>query len=856
MESNRGPGVRRGVATLAILGVVAAALAGSQAAVADTAPVDPAEPVTYAADALPTVQIDGVAWDQAIAGNTVYVVGRFTTARPAGSAPGVNTVARQNMLAYNLTTGALITSFAPAFNAQITAVSASPDGSRVYVGGEFTQVSGVTRYRIAGFDTATGALLTAFAPAFNARVSAVKATNSAVYVGGVFSAVGSQSRVRVAEVNATNGAVLPFTARPDNGQVSAFALSPDGSQVVIGGRFTSVNGSSSPGYGLARLDAGTGAMLPLGVNGLVRDAGAKAAITNLNSDATRFYGTGYVSDNTVGDLEGAFAASWDTGELVWLEDCHGDSYDVFPINNVVYTVGHAHDCMNIGGFPPTTPLTYHYGNAFTNFVTGTIARNTLGAYHNWQGKPCPTLLTYFPTFVAGTFTGQSQATWTVTGNADYLVYGGEFPTVNGAGQQGLVRMATKAIAPNKRGPRISGAAFDPVVGSAGTGTAQISWKGNYDRDNQTLVYNLYRKGVTAPVTTQTVTAPFWKLPAMSFADSKLPPGSTQSYRISATDPLGNVATSDWAPVTISGTPVANAPPTAAFTPTVTGLVVQVDGAASSDPDGTIALYAWDFGDGATATGATASHTYATAGTVTVKLTVTDNQGATGTVSHAVTVTSAAGPVALAADTFTRTVSSGWGTGELGGAWSTVGSAANFSVAGGVGNQQVSTAGSTVATYLSGVSSTSTDLQVTMSLDRPATGSGTYTWLQGRRVAAVGDYRAKLHFYSTGVVNLGVERVVAATETALQVVAVPGLPYAAGDQVRVRVQVSGTSPTTVRAKVWRVGGTEPATWLVSATDSTAALQEPGGIGLASYLSSTATNAPVSARYDDLTASTVG
>jgi PKD repeat protein len=125
---------------------------------------------------------------------------------------------------------------------------------------------------------------------------------------------------------------------------------------------------------------------------------------------------------------------------------------------------------------------------------------------------------------------------------------------------------------------------------------------------------------------------------MSFADSKVPPGSTQSYRVSATDPLGNVATSDWVAVTIWGTSVANVAPTAAFTPTVAGSAVQVDGTGSSDSDGSIVGYAWDFGDGATATGATASHTYAASGTFTVKLTVTDNQGATGTAQHDVTVT--------------------------------------------------------------------------------------------------------------------------------------------------------------------------------------------------------------------------
>jgi subtilisin family serine protease len=83
----------------------------------------------------------------------------------------------------------------------------------------------------------------------------------------------------------------------------------------------------------------------------------------------------------------------------------------------------------------------------------------------------------------------------------------------------------------------------------------------------------------------------------------------------------------------------NQPPVASFTYGCTDLACTFDGSASYDPDGSVASYAWDFGDGATASGATAAHTYAAAGTYAVTLTVTDNLGATGAASQDVTVTS-------------------------------------------------------------------------------------------------------------------------------------------------------------------------------------------------------------------------
>ena len=71
---------------------------------------------------------------------------------------------------------------------------------------------------------------------------------------------------------------------------------------------------------------------------------------------------------------------------------------------------------------------------------------------------------------------------------------------------------------------------------------------------------------------------------------------------------------------------------------MSNLALAVDAAGSSDPDGTIASYAWNWGDNTTGTGRTASHTYSTAGTYQVTLTVTDDRGATTTTTKTVTAT--------------------------------------------------------------------------------------------------------------------------------------------------------------------------------------------------------------------------
>ncbi|WP_082563706.1 PKD domain-containing protein [Nocardioides sp. Root140] len=294
----------------------------------------------------------------------------------------------------------------------------------------------------------------------------------------------------------------------------------------------------------------------------------------------------------------------------------------------------------------------------------------------------------------------------------------------------------------------------------------------------------------------------------------------------------------------------NLPPSASFTTTYDGTSVSFDAVASSDPDGSIASYLWDFGDGATASGVTASHTYAGTGDYQVRLTVTDDAGSTGSVTKAVTVVDPnGGPDPFATDDFARNSVNGWGTAPLGGNWSITGAVGNASVSAGSGSIRMPTPGSAPGAQLNGVSSTDTELRVTVGLDKASTGIGTSVRVLPRRLANGDSYFAAVRFVPNGTVVLTLMRLVG-TQTKLATVTVAGLTHQLGDRFNVRTQATGTFPTTIRAKVWKVGTQEPTAWAATVTDATAALQTLGGIGLRGELATNATNAPVQALFDDL------
>ncbi|MBA3707762.1 MAG: PKD domain-containing protein, partial [Planctomycetes bacterium] len=150
--------------------------------------------------------------------------------------------------------------------------------------------------------------------------------------------------------------------------------------------------------------------------------------------------------------------------------------------------------------------------------------------------------------------------------------------------------------------------------------------------------------------------------AWSFGDGATGSGASISHtyaaagsytaRVTVTDNAGATGTTTVS-ITVTAPPAGNQPPVARVSATPTSgtapVSVAFDGSTSSDPDGSIASYAWNFGDGTTGSGASSSHTYSAAGSYTARLTVTDNGGASASSTIAITVAAAppaaTGPIA-------------------------------------------------------------------------------------------------------------------------------------------------------------------------------------------------------------------
>jgi PKD repeat protein len=195
-------------------------------------------------------------------------------------------------------------------------------------------------------------------------------------------------------------------------------------------------------------------------------------------------------------------------------------------------------------------------------------------------------------------------------------------------------------------------ATTPVLGLQGAGET-VSQAGHTTptvpiTDNRTWALSYWADDSSATTT--------WNLPAgvtarsaacgtggghicSASADSNGPVPGNQYGGLTATADSTSSKAVMWT-VLLATASASNQPPTARLSVDCQNLGCSMTGDTSSDPEGPLASYAWDFGDGGTSTQADPTHTYAGAGTYTVTLKVTDSGGVSDTATKSVTVSAA------------------------------------------------------------------------------------------------------------------------------------------------------------------------------------------------------------------------
>jgi hypothetical protein len=329
----------------------------------------------------------------------------------------------------------------------------------------------------------------------------------------------------------------------------------------------------------------------------------------------------------------------------------------------------------------------------------------------------------------------------------------------------------------------------------------------------------------------------------------------------------NDGTASSAPLTSSPVTVANTAPaaTVALSPASPGTNATVTATATktdADADPVTLTFVWKVNGTTVRTFSSASVLVDTldlsvAGNgdpgdvVRVEVTPADASLSGPTVNASVTV-AASGPTTYASDPFSRTLVNQWGSATTGGAYTLAGTAADFDTTGTTGTIVVAASGTRSAS-LAAVSATDLDLSFRFATNKTPIGGAHYVYGIARRVSATNAYRIKVRIAPAGGVYVQATALVGNVETSIGTeVLVPGLTHAPNAFIRVRAQLTGTNPTTIRIRAWADAATEPTTWQYTATNSAAALQAAGGVGLQTYLATAASNGPILVTFDDLLA----
>ncbi len=455
-----------------------------------------AAPVPFDDTPLNGWDVNGTVYAVEIVGDTVYVGGSFTQAR----SPGSSSVAdRTSLAAFDLTTGALVTTF----TADVTTMVGNPgvvrslvsDGNSLWVGGLFGKVAGKNARNAARIDLATGSVDPGFRPDPDRVVRALALSNGNLYVGGSFDLIGGVERTSLAKVDPATGVVdEAFDAQPVEGtwrdevrdEVQALAATPNGDRIFAGGGFGQIGGSAGRSF-LTALDPATG--LAVGTN--LSNVGGKALDLAVSEDGTAVYAALADGEN---NLKGWNISS---GALLWppiVTEGDVQAVDVFG-GNVYFGF---HESFR---YETEEPIDDGFRILVADRLSGTVLFDAFA----------PQVNSFF-------------GVWAIDAEPQGLVAGGEFTSFGGVPTRGVAMMPNSSTDSQPPTPPTGLVAGETTISSV-----NLTW--NPSADNVGVDrYHVYRDDLLVGTPSST-----------GFVAGGLQPETTYEFVVRAVDAAGNLS---------------------------------------------------------------------------------------------------------------------------------------------------------------------------------------------------------------------------------------------------------------------------------------------------------------------------
>ena len=411
------------------------------------------------------------------ASGNYYVGGAFTTIG------GVN----QAYIAKLNSSFQVITGWAPQVNSYVRSIVLQ--GTTVYIGGLFTQTNAVSRLYISALSTTNPGSNKTWNSTLNSYVYSLVTDGTSIYAGGLFTQVnGSTARNLLAKFNLNGNLDATWNPNAAGGGGTVEQLAFSGTNILAGGSFTSVGGTTR-NY-LAKLN---------NTNGTASNwATANSYVFSLYVDGTTCYAGGYFTQLT---STGGTATARNYLGAITISNGNIGSYNPAP-NSYVFTINKSGSNLYLGG-----QFTQVNGTA-RNYLASTTTSGTLQSWNPSANYIVNKIIMDASNniIIGGSFTGLQETTrsyasiikyatkaiapWTpvidnvvynITYNTNKIFIGGAFHTVNGAARSGLAAFNLKGVVQNTNLNLTKNGTTNVTVYSLYATTNKIYAGGDFDK---------------------------------------------------------------------------------------------------------------------------------------------------------------------------------------------------------------------------------------------------------------------------------------------------------------------------------------------------------------------------------------